>query len=216
MEVREAKVLRLVAVRHDGQPGPTFIVTRAALTCGRNQGEILFPEDSTISPRHCRFAAREDGVLVEDLGSVNGTFLRLRQPRPLSPGDELRVGRQLLRLEPVARPAAVDGGATPWGSPEKGPAIRYRLTQLLEGGGAGEVFPLHLGENALGREAGQVCFPADRYVSARHARLDVAEASVTISDVGSSNGTFVRISAATKLTPGDQVLVGMQLLRVEG
>jgi len=214
VEVREAKVHRLVAVRHDGLPGPTYVVTRSALQCGRTQGEVLFPDDATVSPRHCRFLARDDGVQVEDLGSVNGTFLRLRQPRALTPGDEFRVGRQLLRLEPIPRPPPGEGGTRPWGSLD--PGYRARLTQLLEGGGAGEVLPLRLGENTLGREVGHVCFPGDRYVSARHARLDVTETSVLLTDVGSSNGTFVRIGQPTRIGPGDQVLVGMQLLRVEG
>jgi pSer/pThr/pTyr-binding forkhead associated (FHA) protein len=206
--------MRLVAVRHDGLPGPTYVVTRAALHCGRTQGEVLFPDDATVSPRHCRFVTREDGVHVEDLGSVNGTFIRLRQARHLGPGDEFRVGRQLLRLEPIPRPPAGDGIVRPWGSADAG--YRARLTQLLEGGGAGEVFPLRSGENLVGREVGQVSFPSDRYVSARHARVDVTEQGVLLTDVGSSNGTFVKVVASTRIGSGDQILVGMQLLRVEG
>ncbi len=99
MEVRKAGMLRLVAVRHDGLPGPTYVVTRAPLHCGRSQGEVLFPDDATVSPRHCRFLTREDGAYVEDLGSVNGTFVRLRQPTQLAPGDQLLVGMQLVRFE---------------------------------------------------------------------------------------------------------------------
>jgi pSer/pThr/pTyr-binding forkhead associated (FHA) protein len=214
VEVREARVMRLVAVRHDGLPGPTYVITRAALNCGRTQGDVKFPDDATISPRHCRFLTRDDGVYLEDLGSVNGTFVRLRQPRNLSPGDEFRVGRQLLRLEPIPRPPGAEGAVRPWGSAD--PGYRARLTQLLEGGGAGEVFPLRLGENTLGREVGQISFPGDRYVSARHARVDVSDAGAVLTDLGSSNGTFVRVAAATRIGPGDQILVGMQLLRVEG
>jgi len=214
MEVRDAKLLRLVAVRHDGLPGPTYVITRAALHCGRTQAEVKFPDDATVSPRHCRFLQREEGAFLEDLGSVNGTFLRLRQPRALTPGDEIRIGRQLLRLEPIHRAPATDGAPRPWGSAD--PGFRARLTQLLEGGGTGEVFPLRLGENPVGREVGHVCFPGDRYVSARHARIDVSEGGVLLSDVGSSNGTFVKVTQPTRITPGDQILVGMQLLRVEG
>jgi len=60
-----------------------------------------------------------------------------------------------------------------------------------------------------------VSFPGDRYVSARHARLDVRPEGITLLDVGSSNGTFVKIAGATELTSGDQLLVGGQLLRVD-
>jgi hypothetical protein len=129
-------------------------------------------------------------------------------------GDELRVGRQLLRLEPLPRPPAGGAGARPWGSRDAGATLR--LSQLLEGGGTGEVFPLRPGENLLGREAGDVTFPSDRYVSARHARLEVSAETVLVTDAGSSNGTFVRIAGPIELGPGDQLLVGGQLFRVEG
>jgi pSer/pThr/pTyr-binding forkhead associated (FHA) protein len=43
----------------------------------------------------------------------------------------------------------------------------------------------------------------------------VGEAAVTLTDLGSSNGTFVRTTGPTDLAPGDQVLLGMQLLRIE-
>jgi pSer/pThr/pTyr-binding forkhead associated (FHA) protein len=122
------------------------------------------------------------------------------------------VGRQLLRLEPLP-PAPNERGARRWGAPD--PGYRLRLAQLLEGGGVGEVFPLREGENTVGRDAGEVTFPGDRYVSARHARVDVFGGAVTLTDAGSSNGTFVRIAGATPLEPGDQLLVGGQLLRVE-
>lgn len=203
---------RLSMVRYDGMAGQVFPLARETTTCGRQGGEVLFAEDLTVSPRHCAFTLREGRVRVEDLGSASGTFLRLRAPRPVQPGDEIRVGRQLLRLEPLPRQAPT-GEVVPWGSPD--PGYRLRLEQLLEGGGVGEIFPLRAGENLLGREVGDVTFPADRYVSGRHARLDVAAGAVTLSDLGSSNGTFVKIAGAVELAPGDQVLVGLQLLRLE-
>ncbi|HEU4382754.1 MAG TPA: FHA domain-containing protein [Anaeromyxobacteraceae bacterium] len=203
---------RLSMVRYDGVAGQVFSLARETTTCGRQGGEVLFPEDLTVSPRHCAFTLREGRVRVEDLGSASGTFLRLRAPRPVQPGDEIRVGRQLLRLEALPREVA-PGDAAPWGSPD--PGYRLRLAQLLEGGGVGEIFPLRSGENLVGREMGDVTFPADRYVSGRHARLEVTEGSATLLDLGSSNGTFVKIAGVVELAPGDQVLVGLQLLRLE-
>jgi pSer/pThr/pTyr-binding forkhead associated (FHA) protein len=52
-------------------------------------------------------------------------------------------------------------------------------------------------------------------VSARHARVDVTARAVLLVDLGSSNGTFVRVTAPALLAAGDQVLIGMQLVRVE-
>jgi pSer/pThr/pTyr-binding forkhead associated (FHA) protein len=204
---------RLVLLRHDGLPGQTFTLSRDVTVCGRKEGEVLLPDDGSISPRHAALTVHDGRIRLEDLGSASGSFVRLRAPRALTFGDEIRMGRQVLRLEPLTRPATAAGDALPWGSPD--PGHRMRLVQVLEGGGPGEAFPLHLGANAVGREAGDLTFPTDRYVSGRHARVDVTETAVTLTDLGSSNGTFVRVSGATEVVPGDQILLGMQLLRVE-
>jgi len=204
---------RLSSVRTDGTPGPSYPLTGPSCVCGRLEGELLIADDPTISPRHASFSVKGDQVTVEDLGSVNGTFLRIRAPHRMGPGEELRLGRQLLRVEPLPRPPAEAGGGRAWGGAD--PGCRLRLAQLLEGGGLGEIHPLHEGENVVGREAGEVMFPGDRYVSARHARIDLAGDTVTVTDLGSSNGTFRKLSGPTPLSPGDQLLIGGKLLKLE-
>jgi pSer/pThr/pTyr-binding forkhead associated (FHA) protein len=204
-----AATVRLVTVRADGLPGTQFALHGDESLCGRTEGPVRLADDPTVSPAHARFTLRDGALVVEDLGSLNGTFLRLREPRRLHAGDALRLGRQLLRLEPLPRGAA--SGA--WGTADRG--ARWQLAQLLEGGGVGEVFPLRDGENVVGREAGDVTFPSDRYISGRHARLEVDADGATLTDTGSSNGTFVMIAGTAVLEPGDQLLVGAQLLRVD-
>jgi len=205
---------RLTTVRHDGLPGAVYPLDHEETTCGRLEGEIRLADDPTVSPRHARFSRRDGGLRVEDLASVNGTYLRLKGSHRLGVGEEIRLGRQLLRLEPLPRPEQPEErGVRSWGALDAGATLR--LAQLLEGGGLGEIFPLKAGENTVGREAGDVTFPGDRYVSARHARLEVTGDGVTLTDLGSSNGTFVRVGGPTDLSPGDQLLVGTQLLRVD-
>jgi pSer/pThr/pTyr-binding forkhead associated (FHA) protein len=207
--------LRVVTVRSDGLPGAVFDLAAEETVCGRSDGTLRLADDATVSPRHARFTLRRGALVVEDLGSVNGTFVRIRTDRRLHAGDALRVGRQVLRVEPSPpQPAPAPDGVRAWGRPD--PGCRVRLAQLLDGGGVGELFPLPEGDHLLGRDTGDVTFPSDRYVSARHARLSVRGDAVTVTDLGSSNGTFVRIAVPTELAPGDQLLVGTQLLRVEG
>jgi pSer/pThr/pTyr-binding forkhead associated (FHA) protein len=205
---------RLTVLRSDGAPGASFPLDADEVVCGRTDGDIRFADDPTVSPRHARFVRAGGAVSVEDLGSLNGTFVRLRAPRRLAPGAELRVGRQLLRLEPFFRPAFPDPSTVrAWGTPD--PGYPLRLVQVLEGGGDGEAFPLREGRNELGRDARDVSFPADRYVSSRHATLDVRGGEATLADAGSSNGTFVRLAGRAELAPGDHLLVGGQLLRLD-
>ena len=44
----------------------------------------------------------DEQALLEDLGSSNGTFVRLAAPTSVRPGDQLLVGNQLLRVEAIA------------------------------------------------------------------------------------------------------------------
>jgi pSer/pThr/pTyr-binding forkhead associated (FHA) protein len=203
----------VTVVRSDGSAGASYPLAKDGVVCGRSEGDVRLADDATVSPRHLRLGQAAGALRVEDLGSANGTFLRIGAPRRVSVGDEIRVGRQVLRLEPLPRPAPAAGSVRPWGSRDRG--ARFRLSQLLDGGGIGEIFPLHDGENVVGREAGDVTFPSDRYVSARHARIDVRRDEITLADAGSANGTFVKIVGPAELAPGDQLLVGGQLLRVE-
>jgi pSer/pThr/pTyr-binding forkhead associated (FHA) protein len=203
---------RLSSVRTDGAPGPSYPLAGPVSVCGRLEGQVLLADDPTVSPRHASFTLSGGRVTVEDLGSVNGTFLRIQAPHRLALGEEIRLGRQLLRVEPLPRPAPGAGGQA-WGGADAG--CRLRLAQLLEGGGLGEIHPLHEGENVIGREVGEVVFPGDRYVSARHARVDLAGDAVTVTDLGSSNGTFRKLSGPTPLSPGDQLLIGGKLLKLE-
>jgi predicted component of type VI protein secretion system len=71
-------------------------------------------QDSQVSRRHARFSARGGSVVVEDLGSTNGTYVNeqpINSPRTLNPGDKVRVGLTVLELrtrqQVAARPSAV-------------------------------------------------------------------------------------------------------------
>ncbi|MEA2478780.1 MAG: hypothetical protein QOJ07_702 [Thermoleophilaceae bacterium] len=87
-----------------------FIVGRGETGMGNLAG------DPEISRRHARFRRTGDGqVLLEDLGSTNGTFVngqRLTAPALLNPGDRISLGHTVLQFgEPVAAAAPV--GAPP-------------------------------------------------------------------------------------------------------
>jgi FHA domain-containing protein len=63
-----------------------------------------------------------------------------------------------------------------------------------------------------------VSLPTDEYASSRHARIEPRRDGVWISDVGSTNGTFVngiRLTRERRLAPGDQVRIGETDLRFE-
>ena len=67
---------------------------------GRDRGQITFPKDGYVSGCHAVVARRDGRVFLKDLGSSNGTYVRLKEEVALNDGDHLLIGQQLLRVEP--------------------------------------------------------------------------------------------------------------------
>jgi pSer/pThr/pTyr-binding forkhead associated (FHA) protein len=74
----------------------------AQVTIGRAPDSTLVIDDDYASSRHARIYAGDDGWVVEDLGSTNGTWIdrtRITSPTVLPPGVPLRIGRTTLQLQ---------------------------------------------------------------------------------------------------------------------
>ena len=78
--------------------GPAFPLFDETVVLGRERGDILFPEDGYVSGTHAQITLREGRVYLTDLGSSNGTFLRVRDARLVAPGSLLLMGQQLFRV----------------------------------------------------------------------------------------------------------------------
>jgi pSer/pThr/pTyr-binding forkhead associated (FHA) protein len=74
--------------------GSAYDLSEGALL-GRGDGADIRLEDTFASSSHARLVAQGDVIVLEDLGSTNGTFLNgepLRGPQPLHVGDSIRIG----------------------------------------------------------------------------------------------------------------------------
>jgi len=70
-------------------------------TVGRDVDLEVVYDTPNVSRRHARIRGTNKGLVVEDLGSTNGTWVngeRIRQPRLVGPGDDVRFGHQKLLL----------------------------------------------------------------------------------------------------------------------
>ena len=65
---------------------------------GRSKGTYTFPDDPYLSATHARIKLHEKDYFLEDLGSRNGTFARIRKRALARDGDTLMIGKQLLRV----------------------------------------------------------------------------------------------------------------------
>ncbi|MDQ3722939.1 MAG: FHA domain-containing protein [Actinomycetota bacterium] len=80
--------------------GMSYDVAEGAVL-GRGDVEIQL-EDPFASSQHARLTRQGAILVVEDLGSTNGTYLNdelLRGPQPLHPGDRVRIGDSTFTYE---------------------------------------------------------------------------------------------------------------------
>jgi hypothetical protein len=85
---------RLVVERAAGHPSGIAYDLGDGATLGRGDVEIRL-EDPFASTRHARIERQGAAVVLEDLGSTNGTYLNgepLGGPQPLHHGDRIRIG----------------------------------------------------------------------------------------------------------------------------
>jgi hypothetical protein len=86
---------RLVVERAPGhQPGMEYDLSGGAVLGRGDQAEIHL-EDPFASSRHAQIIRQGTVMVLEDLGSTNGTYLNeelLGGPSPLHPGDRVRIG----------------------------------------------------------------------------------------------------------------------------
>ena len=208
---------RLILIRGDqeGMDGVNYALHSDEHIAGREHEQIIFPEDTWLSPKHANFLYDGDRLVVRDEGSTNGVYLRITAPVQIGPGDRFLCGDQLFRLEEslpdTAGPA--DDQTYFYSSPKRPSA--FRVVQSIVGGVDGMVYCARENTATIGREEADINFPEDIYMSGHHARVENTGGSYMLTDLGSRNGTYVRIQGQSDLKHGDYLFLGKQLLRVE-
>ena len=211
---------RLVVIAQDGTPGTEYPVVGPQSEIGRDQGAIRLPSDPYVSPRHLVISRRNGRFFVRDLESVNGVYVRLRAPEVLRHADLVLIGLEVLRFELVSDAERGLGPATERGTRVFGsPSVprHARLCQLTVEGVSRDVYYLTRDETVIGREAGDLVFTNDPFMSRRHVSVDrdPSVGTFTLRDLGSSNGTFLAIRDERELVNGDHLRVGQHLFRLD-
>jgi pSer/pThr/pTyr-binding forkhead associated (FHA) protein len=210
----ETRKARLVLIQPDGSEGEVFPLSSGKTLIGRSTGGI-FANDAYLSPEHAEFRFEDDQLVVKDMESLNGIYIRIEPDVPIElfDGTVFRIGQEILRFEAPVAPDPDPDGTQHMGSPHHG--FLGRVSLVIGRNATGNSYPVPPQGIHLGRERGDVLFPEDGYVSGLHCRIHSEVGHVFLTDVGSSNGTFVRVSSESYVPKGTFVLMGQQLFRAD-
>lgn len=97
---KKGKIPRKAVVVEGDKLGKSFDL-KQELVIGRADKCHVILDDSYVSQIHARISPRGESVVVEDLGSTNGTYLNRRRvsgPSELQRGDKVKIGRTVMEL----------------------------------------------------------------------------------------------------------------------
>ncbi len=178
-------------------------------------------DQPTVSGRHCRLTRTNEGLVIEDLQSTNGTFVngrRIEGPTKVTKADTITLGRSVPMpwpeesFRPAPEPIRVKGPAAD--RPE--PAAKSPQLAATSPYPVPHPVPLPAGEGErcirIGRLPDNDVVLDYPIVSSHHARIVLEEGQAWLEDCDSRNGTAVgspgnRIKRA-RLSPGDVVYFG--------
>lgn len=212
-------------IRREGE-SPRRVAVGAGIThLGRAPDNDVVLPDVGVSRRHARVVVRPGSVMLEDLGSGNGSFVRGErvQRHLVRDGDQILIDPFLLifrvrEAAPVARAeeeetALVDQAQLSMGAE---PPRRARLVTLT-GSGLQPEYPLPETGLSMGRGEDRDVVLLDPASSRLQAEIKATDGVFWLRDFGSANGTYVngRRVRERPLQHGDRIRIGSTELRFD-
>jgi thioredoxin reductase/ferredoxin/pSer/pThr/pTyr-binding forkhead associated (FHA) protein len=181
----------------DGSVEREFPFNKDTMTIGRVGADISCPEDARLANVHASITRRDGAYLLADASTESGTWLRLQAnvARQLAARDLLWMGSQIVMAVPSKRG---------WAIAHYDPKGAFQAT-----------YPV--GEQGLmvGRATPAQLDPKDITLSRRHAQFHTDGKGLTVLDLASANGTYIKITAPTPLRSGDEFHVGSKRFRLD-
>ena len=173
---------------------------------GSGLDEVGLAGDPRVGPGEATRTVHEGRLWLAVIPASCGVFRRIESEEPLQEGDVVLFGDIAAQFcaapahaEVAAEPHVLGGAmGTPCG----------RLVFLRRDGSPGPAHDLPPGKTIVGRTDGHINFPTDSRLSRRHARFNATESSVTVEDLDSRNGTYLRVRGRRRVDVGDALRVG--------
>jgi pSer/pThr/pTyr-binding forkhead associated (FHA) protein len=208
----------IVEIKADDSPGKTIRIVKETFI-GQGPCDLTYPNDALLALRHASLNKREGKLVLRDLDSPNGTFVKQRQDSELIPGDVFVLGRELFRFTTQRMdesPKNVMGTVVMAGAPKLQPGpITAKLEHIQLSGEVIKEYSLEKPETTIGRTTGDLVFNDDPYMSGTHARIVAQPGRFILQDVKSRNGIYRRIRENVTLQDGDEFFLGEERFRVD-
>ena len=225
---------QLIPLGNSAQSGPgrdtqgqPILLTRQMTLLGRAQDCDIIVEDERTSRHHAEIDWDHGRVQLVDRTSMNGTLVNrqtVRSPLPLVTGDILDLGHQRYRFEllPAAdlrlKPHQIHAAELEVETKKVASILALPLNEpaslILTGlsvAVAGATWLVDQPVITIGRDKERQVYIPDESVSRLHAQIVRQQIGYFLSDLNSSNGTFLNgelLAAPSRLSPGDIVRVG--------
>ena len=90
---------RLVQIYEGEREGACVVAHGTTVVVGSSVADLVFPNDPLVDEQHCIVEEQAGTVVLTDLDSRTGVFVRVKGEHELASGDEILVGRTRLRVE---------------------------------------------------------------------------------------------------------------------
>jgi hypothetical protein len=97
---------RVVQLFEGGAKGACVVARGTTMQIGSAIGDFVFTADPLVEDQHCLVEEQAGSIVLSDLGSRTGVFVRIKGEQELIGGDEIIVGRTRMALETLATTAA--------------------------------------------------------------------------------------------------------------
>lgn len=158
---------------------------------GRTEGNLVVADDVFLSRRHLAIRKRDGSFVLSDLGSRNGTFVKIDETE-VDAGVQVQIGAQLLQLRAITSDTAE--------------------VLLLNGDVPDDVIAEFSDEIVLGRSSNDGRFRSDELLSELHLKIRRDHADrFRLIDLDTRTGSYVRIATDWPLGDDDVFTAGRQV-----
>jgi hypothetical protein len=190
----------------------SFEVGRKPITLGSGLDEVGLTGDPRVSEGEASLYVSDGRLWIDPEEDSRNVYVRMRDEEELHDGDVVLMGDIAAAFSPLEPVAVADGAGHALGGSANAACGRLRF--LRRDGSDGPIHDLPAGKTVVGRTDGHLNFPHDTRLSRRHVRFFASEGGVSVEDLDSRNGTYLRLRTRTALSVGDSLRVGSSGIQI--